>query len=70
MQTFTITIYFIILPSIFLVNDFDTKSQIAESNWYGTILTVFHCNYIKSEDIHEDNIDADRHSSEENRREM
>ena len=50
MQTLTMTIYFMILPSVFLVNDYDIKSQIAESNWYGSILTFFHCNYIKSED--------------------
>ena len=48
------TIYFMILPSVFLVNDYDIKSQIAESNWYGSILTFFHCNYIKSEDSHEE----------------
>ena len=46
MQTLTLIIYFVILPSVFLLNDFDVKSEIVESNWYSTVLTVFHCNYI------------------------
>ena len=66
MQTLTIAIYFIILPSVFLANDFDTKSQIAESKWYGTILTIFHCNYIKSGDNHDESSNAHGSALEEN----
>ena len=54
MQALTMVVYFLLLPSVFLANDFDIKSKIAESDWYGTILTFFHCNYIKSEDSNEE----------------
>ena len=46
MQTLTLIIYFVILPSVFLLNDYDVKSDIVDSNWYGNVLTIFHCNYI------------------------
>ena len=61
MQTLTLMIYFVILPSVFLLNDFDVKSKIVESNWYSTILTIFHCNYIHNiDDVEESNqIDDD-----------
>ena len=66
MQALTMIVYFVLLPSVFLVNDFDIKSRIAESNWYGTILTFFHCNYIKSEDNHSENSDGGSIASEQN----
>ena len=53
MQTLTLFIYLVVLPSIFLLNDDDTKSGIVESNLYKTILTIFHCNYNKSEETEE-----------------
>ena len=53
MQTLTLFIYLVLLPSIFLLNDHDTKSVIVESNLYKTILTVFHCNYNSSEETDE-----------------
>ena len=59
MQTITLTIYFIILPSVFLLNDFDVKSEIVESNWYSTILTIFHCNYIHNIDDGEESNQID-----------
>ena len=66
MQALTMIVYFVLLPSVFLVNDFDIKSKIAESNWYGTILTFFHCNYIKSEDSHSENSHGESIASEQN----
>ena len=50
MQSLTLIIYFNILPSIFLINDSDIKSIIVDSNVYGTILTIFNCNYVQSAD--------------------
>ena len=67
MQALTMTVYFVLLPSVFLANDYDIKSKIAESNWYGTILTFFHCNYIKSEENHRENSDGGSLASEQNR---
>ena len=34
LQTFTMTIYVIILPCIVLINSSEVKDQIVESNWY------------------------------------
>ena len=48
MQTLTLMIYFVILPSVMLISDFEMRTTIVESNWYGTVLTFFNCNYIKS----------------------
>ena len=67
MQALTMVVYFVLLPSVFLANDFDIKSKIAESDWYGTILTFFHCNYIKSEEIHRENSDVGSIASEKSR---
>ena len=67
MQTLTLTIYFIILPSVFLLNDFDVKSEIVESNWYSTVLTVFHCNYIHKIDDGEESNQLDDDSVVEER---
>ena len=66
MQTLTLLIYFIILPLVFLLNDFDMKSQIVESNWYGTMLTFFNCNYIKPMDNGEDSNIVNDAAAEEN----
>ena len=67
MQTLTLTIYFVILPSVFLLNDFDVKSEIVESNWYSTVLTVFHCNYIHKIDDGEESNQLDDDSVVEER---
>ena len=45
MQTLSMIIYFILLPAVFLLNDFDIKSTIADSNLYEKILDTFQCNY-------------------------
>ena len=69
MQTLTLIIYFVLLPSVFLINDFDIKSKIVESKWYNKILTFFHCNYIKSEENPTESNDGGSLASEQNRRE-
>ena len=66
MQTLTLTIYFNILPCMFLMNDSDIKSIIVTSNFYDTLLTIFHCNYVKSIDIDEENSSSSNPSEEEN----
>ena len=50
MQTLTLVIYFIFIPSVFLLNDFDTKSKIVDSSWYQTFLASCKCNYIEAID--------------------
>ena len=45
LQTLTIFIYFIALPSTFLINNTKFKIFIAESNWYSTFLNIFNCQY-------------------------
>ena len=47
MQTFTLVVYFNILPCMFLINDFYFKSKIIESNQYNTFLNIFNCQYTK-----------------------
>ena len=68
MQTLTLAIYFIILPSVFLLNDDEVKSDIVESNWYSTILTIFHCNYKDSiaNDVETNGIDNDLGEDQQN----
>ena len=55
MQTLTLIIYFILLPLVFLINDFDIKSTIADSHTYERILNMFHCNYTNSIDGNAEN---------------
>ena len=43
LQTFTFTLYFIIVPSVFLINDSHFKGIIIESNWYISFLNIFSC---------------------------
>ena len=69
MQTLTLIIYFVILPSVFLLNDFDVKSEIVDSNWYGTILTIFHCNYINIIDDSEETNAIENDSVKDNQNE-
>ena len=68
MQTLTLFIYFVLLPSIFLLNDYDTKSVIVESSLYITILTVFHCNYNSSEETDEAINDDDEPKKDPNKK--
>ena len=69
MQTLTLIIYFVILPLVFLLNDFDVKSDIVDSNWYGTILTIFHCNYINIIDDSEETNSIENDSVKDNQNE-
>ena len=55
MQTITLIIYFILLPFVFLLNDFDIKSTIVDSQTYEKILNMFHCNYTNSIDGNAEN---------------
>ena len=43
LQTITFFIYFNILPCIYLINDEDLKSSIAESSHYFNFLKLFNC---------------------------
>ena len=54
MQTLTLIIYFVILPFVFLIGDFNIRTNIVTSNWYGTVLTFFNCNYVKPIDNDEE----------------
>ena len=42
MQTLTFFCYFVLVPSILLINDSDKKGYIIESKWYVTFLSIFH----------------------------
>ena len=73
MQSLTLVIYFIVLPTVFLINDSDVKSSIVASNWYDRILTIFHCNYVKPNDndtenssIHNASVENDENRPREN----
>ena len=41
MQTFTFLVYFVIVPSVFLVNDPHIKGVIIENKWYIKLLDLF-----------------------------
>ena len=41
MQTFTFFVYFVMVPSVFLVNDPYIKGMIVESRWYIRLLDFF-----------------------------
>ena len=66
MQTLTLIIYFILLPLVFLLNDFDIKSTIADSHTYEKILNMFHCNYTNSIDGNAENSVAAHQIQDEN----
>ena len=66
MQTLTLVIYFNILPYVFMMNEPDLKSSIIDSKLYGTILKIFHCNYVKQIDNDEESSNAENISEEEN----
>ena len=59
MQTLTFFCYFVLVPSILLINDSDTKGYIIESKWYVSFLSIFHW-----EDV--DEIDEQHSNSGEN----
>ena len=43
LQTWTIFIFFNLLPCVFLLNDSDLKSDIAENKYYFKFLKTFNC---------------------------
>ena len=48
LQTLTISVYFIFLPCVFLINNTKFKKQVAESDWYNKFLTIFNWQYKQS----------------------
>ena len=40
-QTLTFFLYFVIVPSIYLINDSEFKSKIIDTNWYISFLNLF-----------------------------
>ena len=66
MQTITLIIYFVILPAIFLLNDYDVKSAIVVSIWYQKILKMFQCDYSKPLDDDAEQIVEDKQNEIEN----
>ena len=49
LQTLTNLVYFVIIPSLLLINDTDLKAQFAESNWYDKLLSKINCQYIEQD---------------------
>ena len=49
LQTLTNLIYFVIIPSLLLINDTDLKGRFAESNWYDKFLSKINCQYIEQD---------------------
>ena len=45
LQTLTNILYFIAVPSVLLINDFDLKTKITESFWYSSLLGFFNWSY-------------------------
>ena len=67
MQTFTFFVYFVMVPSVFLVNDPYIKGIIIESSWYIKLLDMFR---LDPEFEQYDEEDEDEIPPEENRNEM
>ena len=67
MQTFTFFVYFVMVPSVFLVNDPYIKGIIIESSWYIKLLDMFR---LDPEFEQYDEEDEDETPPEENRNEM
>ena len=53
LQSLTIAIYFIILPSIYLTNVSEFKEKILDSNRYSIILHIFNCLYERKAECRE-----------------
>ena len=43
LQTFTMTIYLVIIPCVYLISDSDLKGIISESKYYLLLIKIFHC---------------------------
>ena len=67
MQTFTFFVYFVMVPSVFLVNDPYIKGIIIESSWYIRLLDMFR---LEPEFEQYDEDDEDEIPQEGNRNEM
>ena len=67
MQTFTFFVYFVMVPSVFLVNDPYIKGIIIESSWYIRLLDMFR---LDPEFEQYDEEGEDEIPQEENRNEM
>ena len=53
-QTFTNFFYFVMIPSVLLINGSDFKGVVTESVWYEQFLKNFNCQY--SEPVQEDDV--------------
>ena len=53
LQSLTIAIYFIILPSIYLTNESEFKAKILDSNRYSIILSILNCQYERESECRE-----------------
>ena len=63
-----ISIYVIILPSIYLINDDNVKGSILESDWYETVLRVFGLQYnpsVRNAPADEDDITSNNDNDQE-----
>ena len=60
LQTLTITIYFNILPLVFLINHSDLKSDIADSKYYYRILEFFNSQHHRENEVVLEDEEEDR----------
>lgn len=67
MQTFTFFVYFVMVPSVFLVNDSYIKGIIIESSWYIRLLDILR---LDPEFEQYDEEDEDEIPQEQNRNDM
>ena len=67
MQTFTFFVYFVMVPSVFLVNDSYIKGIIIESSWYIRLLDILR---LDPEFEQYDEEDEDEILQEQNRNDM
>ena len=49
LQTFTNFFYFVLVPSVLLINDTDKKGRFAESEWYVGFLSKINCQYTEQD---------------------
>ena len=60
LNTISLFIEFVVLPSIFLINDSDLKAQMMETTWYNNFLNIFNWQYINQSEKDNDP-NADEH---------
>ena len=56
-QTLTTFIYFVMLPSVMLINTSDFKDSIAENVWYERFLKCFKCQYTDTDSMQANDIE-------------